>query len=174
MARKVSLAPPVTLSVVDQTGSGFGGVYALTSVVHTFRLDEDAGSPTCYRYGNRFEAIPSTTRFVPELRTPIPRVTSVVSAVVTGPDGENFFTDELGRVKVQFQWDRDGPLDDGSSAFLRVLLPTGRFDELYVPRVGTEVLVAFRQGNPDLPAVIGSVYNDLFMPPVELPENLPD
>ncbi len=42
------------------------------------------------------------------------------SARVVGPAGQEIHTDEFGRVRVQFPWDREGQSDDGSSIWMRV------------------------------------------------------
>lgn len=110
--------------------------------------------------------------FYPELCTPKPRIRGLQSAVVTGPDGkEEIFCDELGRVKVQFHWDRDGQYDDKSSCWVRVShdwAGTG-FGTQFLPRIGQEVLVSFLEGDPDLPIIVGRAYNGINKVPYELP-----
>ena len=111
--------------------------------------------------------------YFPRLKTPKPRIRGVQSAVVTGLKGseEEIYCDELGRVKVQFIWDRDGKFDDKSSCWIRVghdWAGTG-FGTQFVPRVGQEVLVAFLEGDPDLPVIVGRAYNGINKVPYELP-----
>jgi type VI secretion system secreted protein VgrG len=92
---------------------------------------------------------------------------------VVGPQGTPLYIDEHGRVKVQFTWDREGPQNENSSRWVRVAQSrTGRnLATLELPRINEEVLIAFVDGDPDLPVVIGSVYNAANAPPVRLPEN---
>ena len=86
---------------------------------------------------------------------------------MVGPAGETIFTDKYGRVKVQFHWDRQGKSDENSSAWLRVAaLHAGQeFGFVMVPEVGDEVLVAFLEGDPDQPIIVGSLYNPERLPP---------
>ncbi len=113
--------------------------------------------------------IPETQPFRPPRRTPRPRATGVQTARVTGPAGEEVHVDEYGRVKVQFHWDRDAQLDEHTSCWVPVAQgqTTGA---IMHPRVGWEVVVEFREENPDRPIVTGRVYNPFFPPPHALPE----
>ncbi|ADU92515.1 Rhs-family protein [Taylorella equigenitalis MCE9] len=78
-----------------------------------------------------------------------------------------------GRIKVQFHWDRDGKRDENSSCWVRVSSPWAGsgFGGVQIPRVGEEVVVDFVDGQPDRPVVIGRVYNNENMPPVNLPDD---
>ena len=96
-----------------------------------------------------------------------PRMPGVQTAIVVGPEGEEVHTDEHGRVRVQFHWDREGALDERSSAFVRVASgwAGGGFGEVSLPRAGDEVLVQWLDGDPDRPIVTGRVHNAHRMPP---------
>jgi len=144
--------------------------FFLTRVCHEGRNNHlDQAGPADYR--NRFHCIPKLVRYRPPLRTPRPRTHGPQTALVTGPPGEEIFCDRYGRVKVQFHWDRMGRHDDASSCWVRVSTPWAgsRFGFIAVPRVGQEVVVEFLDGDPDRPLVTGQVYNELKMPPWELP-----
>jgi type VI secretion system VgrG family protein len=143
-------------TLTDHTTAGFGGSYVVTAINH-FAVSDD---PLCINYGNTFTAIPDSVTFRPERVTPRPVVKGPMTAVVTGPLGEEIFTDIYGRVKVQFHWDRAGMMDENSSGWIRVATPVGREDDRrYIPRIGSEVLVDFLQGDPDRPIVLGKTYN---------------
>ncbi|MBK8257031.1 MAG: type VI secretion system tip protein VgrG [Polyangiaceae bacterium] len=105
--------------------------------------------------------------------TPKPRVVGVQSALVVGPAGEEIHTDALGRVRVEFPWDREGQMDERSSCFLRVSQAWAGpgYGIVAVPRVGEEVLVSFFEGDPDQPVIVGRVHNGMAPPPSALPGN---
>jgi len=109
----------------------------------------------------------------PANKTQKPRVNGVQSATVVGPAGQEIHTDEYGRVRVQFPWDRDGKNDDDSSCWIRVNQGWGGtgYGMVVIPRVGQEVLVSFLEGDPDLPVIVGRVYNGKQTVPHGLPDN---
>ena len=123
-------------------------------------------------YRNRFEAIPKATPYRPARLTPKPRM-HTQTALVVGKAGEEIWTDEYGRIKLQFPWDRTGKNDETSSCWVRVVLPwSGKgFGMQFVPRVGQEVIVTFIDGDPDRPLVTGCVYNGDNALPYALPAN---
>ncbi|PZQ35588.1 MAG: type VI secretion system tip protein VgrG, partial [Pseudomonas putida] len=120
-----------------------------------------------------FTCIRRKIPFRPSLRTPRPGITGPQTAIVVGPPGEEIYTDELGRVKLQFHWDRNGEFNDQSSCWVRVAQSgaSGGFGSILIPRVGDEVVVVFLDGNPDRPLIMGSLYNGTNIPPWSLPAN---
>ncbi|WP_426343960.1 type VI secretion system Vgr family protein [Pseudoduganella sp. R-32] len=126
-------------------------------------------------------------------RAEVPNV-PMQSAIVVGPENEEVYCDELGRVKIRFRSTRPsdhehaqgaGAADsDVDSAWVRVASAwagngPGNLNQcgsLHLPRVGSEVLVAFLGGDPDRPVVVGQAYNEIAKPPAlsqagELPGN---
>ena len=99
------------------------------------------------------------------------RVNGPQTAMVVGPAGEEIHTDEYGRVKVQFHWDRYGRHDDASSCWVRVsqIWAGKNWGWMSIPRIGQEVLVDFLEGDPDQPLITGRLYNQDNMPPFDLP-----
>ena len=83
------------------------------------------------------------------------------------------YVDEMGRVRVQFNWDREGRYDSRSSIWMRVSQgwAGGGYGLFTIPRVGHEVLIAFLDGDPDCPIVVGAVHNLVEPVPFKLPEN---
>ena len=124
-------------------------------------------------YSNSFQAIPATVQFKPIVSTSKPRIAGLQTAVVTGPKGEEIYTDKYGRIKVQFHWDQKGKKDEQTTCFIRVNQSwAGKaWGRLFLPRIGQEVLVSFVNGDPDRPLVIGSVYNAEQTVPYALPAN---
>ena len=120
-----------------------------------------------------FQAIEARTPYRPPMRTSRPRVTGPQTAIVVGPSDEEIWTDQHGRVKVQFHWDRYGKRDENSSCWVRVAqLWAGKaFGGVHLPRIGQEVVVEFLDGDPDRPIITGRVYNGDQRTPYPLPEH---
>ncbi len=136
--------------------------YVLHSVTHQATPD---------RYSNHFTAFPEDVLFRPPRITPKARIFGAQTAVVVGKAGEEIWTDQYGRVKVQFHWDRLGKMDEESSCWIRVSQgwagkQWGRF---FLPRIGQEVVVSHLDGDPDRPLVTGAVYNAVQTTPYPLP-----
>ncbi|HLM73105.1 MAG TPA: type VI secretion system tip protein TssI/VgrG, partial [Polyangiaceae bacterium] len=100
-----------------------------------------------------------------------PGMPGMQSAVIVGPSGDEIHTDEFGRVRVQFHWDREGSFNEQSACWLRVSEGWGGagFGLLSLPRVGHEVLVDFVAGNPDEPLIVGRVHGGTTPPTFGLP-----
>ncbi len=152
-----------------------GRGYVITAVQHEAEMTgafvSRAAAPSL-EYRNSFEAIPDSRTFRPPRSTPRPLIYGSQTALVTGPDGQEIHTDELGRVRVQFYWDRRSA-SGSQSCWVRVAqsLAGPRWGAVFLPRIGHEVVVSFLEGDPDRPVITGSVYNAAAMPPYELPEN---
>lgn len=110
------------------------------------------------------ESVFTDAPYRPVHKTPRPRIPGVQSAIVVGgakADETEIYPDELGRVKVQFHWDRKGKFDDKSSCWMRVSQQWAGsgFGTMMIPRVGQEVLVGYLEGDPNMPVIIGRVYD---------------
>jgi type VI secretion system secreted protein VgrG len=95
------------------------------------------------------------------------------TAIVVGPAGEgSIHTDQYGRVRVQFHWDRIGNEDDGSSAWMRVASSWAgsQLGVTAIPRVGSEVVVQWLDGSPDRPYIASGIHNAHYMPSWSLPD----
>ncbi|MFO7567815.1 MAG: type VI secretion system tip protein TssI/VgrG [Enhygromyxa sp.] len=122
---------------------------------------------------NEFECVAlGSEPWRPPRCTPLPRIPGPQTALVTGPEGEEIHTDEHGRIKVRFAWDRLHALTDDSSAWIRVAQgwAGAGFGVLFVPRIGMEVVVEFIEGDPDRPLITGCVHNGESPTSVALPE----
>lgn len=130
-------------------------------------IDHDEPDIAC-----TFALLRNAVSWRPAPLTPRPEIAGVLTATVVGPQSEEIHTDEYGRIKIQFPWDGENKHDDSSSCWVRVSQPWagGRFGALFLPRVASEVLVSFVQGNPDYPVVTGMVFNGQNRPPLSLPD----
>lgn len=139
--------------------------YLVVEVSHIFGVQ---GSD----YHNEVICVPDSVIYRPLRTKRKPRVASLQTATVTGPSGEEIHTDEHGRLKVQFHWDRLGAFDEHSSCWVRVMQPWSGagWGHVFIPRIGMEVTVGFVEGDPDRPLVMGSVYNADHPPPYPLPD----
>jgi type VI secretion system secreted protein VgrG len=120
-----------------------------------------------------FDAIPSKQPYRSLPTTRRARVAGPQTAIVVGKAGEEIYTDQYGRVKVQFHWDREGKRDENSSCWVRVSQGWAgkNWGAIHIPRIGQEVIVDFLEGDPDRPIITGRVYNAAEMPPYDLPAN---
>jgi type VI secretion system secreted protein VgrG len=151
--------------------------YLITDVDHEFHQGGfHAGAPEGAggsepSYSNRFGCIPFEVPFRPERKTEKPFVRGTQTAIVTGPAGEEIYTEEHSRVKVQFHWDREGKRDENSSCWIRVSQPWAGagWGSISIPRIGQEVIVDFLEGDPDRPIITGRVYHGQNRPPYGLP-----
>ncbi|HEA7432491.1 TPA: type VI secretion system tip protein VgrG [Escherichia coli] len=132
---------------------------------------QHSGQEQHFSYSTSFELHPTCEVYRPQRTLSKPHTKGPQSAIVTGPAGQEIWTDKYGRVKVQFGWDRYGKNDENSSCWIRVSYPwAGKgFGMIQIPRIGQEVLVDFKNGDPDLPIIVGRTYNQDTMPPWGLP-----
>lgn len=128
---------------------------------------------TFREYENSFSALPSATVFRPPRRAVAPRIAGTQTAIVVGKSGKEIYTDQYGRVKVQFYWDQQGANDENSSCWVRVAQGwAGKgWGSFFLPRIGMEVIVSFLDGNPDQPIITGCVYNGTNTTPYTLTDD---
>ena len=151
-----------------------GNSYVITSIRHSATEPPQSGGGEGVEedYSNSFTCIPDSVTFRPERITPKPVIQGAQTAVVTGPAGEEIWPDKYGRVKVQFNWDREGERDENTSCWVRCMQSSAGkgWGSMFIPRIGQEVVVTFLEGDPDRPLVSGLVYNADQMPPYPLPD----
>ncbi|WP_020202195.1 type VI secretion system Vgr family protein [Cupriavidus sp. WS] len=138
----------------------------------TSQAEESADAQLGTHYSYTAELVLDDTEWRAE-PLPRPRIDGPQPAVVVGPPGEEIYTDEYGRVKVQFPWDREGQHNEHSSCWVRVAQNWGGalWGHMAIPRIGQEVIVGNYDGDPDQPIIIGRTYNALQRPPYELPRH---
>ena len=180
-----------TFSLTEHKRSSENADYLMTSAIHMMQIElEDdktqgiadvksmpgsieiaAENNDLYRC--TFKVIPKDTQFRAPRVTPWPRIPGILVATVTGPKGEEIWTDEYGRIKVQFPWDRDGKKDKNTTCWVRVVTPWSgnKWGMIHIPRIDQEVVIQFEDGDPDRPICTGMLYNAATMPPYALPDN---
>jgi type VI secretion system secreted protein VgrG len=170
------LQPGATFTLSDHPHESFNDEYFLYTVTHEGeqpQILQEQGSGGSAHYSNSFTVIPASVIYRPERTTRKPMVPGLLSAVVTGPKGEEIWPDEYGRVNVQFHFDREGKRDEKSSCWLRTIQFWNgtTWGSQFIPRVGDEVLVSFINGDMDYPIITGSVVNEAKQPNYNLPAN---
>ena len=161
------LGPGVVMTIVDHPRSELDGTERLLIVASRHEgLSSEDWTHIC-------EATRASAPYRPRLETPRPKVAGVECATVVGPSGDEIHTDEFGRVRVHFHWDRESQMDEKSSCWIPVSHAWGGagYGGTNLPRIGQEVIVDFLSGDPDRPVVVGRVYTNQQKTPYKLPEN---
>lgn len=165
-ARAIDLTVGMVVPISGHARPDFESDKLLVLGVVTSGHASGAWTTTC-------QATLASDPFHPPMVTPRPAAYGVESAVVVGPPGEEIHTDEYGRIRVHFHWDRESQMDEKSSCWVHVNQAWGGagYGGTMLPRVGQEVLVQFLGGDPDRPVVIGRVYTNNQPTPYKLPDN---
>ncbi len=175
-----ALLPGQSFSLTEHPNGNLNTDWQIVRIQHTGlqpqALEEEGGSgPTVYH--NEFGVVKASTTWRARIGSPEaphkPMVDGPQIAMVVGPEGEEIYCDEHGRVKLQFPWDRYGSSNDQSSCWVRVSQgwAGGQYGMMAIPRIGHEVIVSFLEGDPDQPIVTGRTYHATNRPPYELPAN---
>lgn len=148
-------------TLTDAPGGFDDGDLVPTRVTHAWRREDDS-------FVLDAAAVEGDTLARPWPQARVPTLPNPLTGFVTGPPGEDIHTDEWGRIKVWFPWDRLQPKDDTCSDWIPVLQDnTGSSSAM--SRTGWEVLCNFMEGDPDRPVCMGRVYNALDETPEPLP-----
>ncbi|EMH6080134.1 type VI secretion system tip protein VgrG, partial [Proteus mirabilis] len=132
--------------------------------------DNSGGEGT--QLSNSVSFIPGTQEWRPPYRYK-PTADGDEVATVVGPPGEEIYVNEYGAVKVHFHWDRRGSADHSASCWVRVAMgwSGNGYGFSAVPRIGTQVLVSYLNGDIDRPMITGCTYDGRNAPPIKFPEN---
>ncbi|WP_033138473.1 type VI secretion system tip protein TssI/VgrG, partial [Aeromonas finlandensis] len=177
-SNSAALLPGQHFSLTEHPNGSLNTDWQIVHIRHTGEqpqaLEEEGGSgPTVYH--NEFGVVKASTTWRARIGSPEaphkPMVDGPQIAIVVGPEGEEIYCDEHGRVKLQFPWDRYGSSNDQSSCWVRVSQgwAGGQYGMMAIPRIGHEVIVSFLEGDPDQPIVTGRTYHATNRPPYELP-----
>jgi type VI secretion system secreted protein VgrG len=142
--------------------SGAETLHVVREITHF--AEDDSGSRRGERpssYSNSLTAFANTVPWRQPMITARPRMEGLHTAVVLGPAGEDIHTDDLGRIKIRFWWDWREDATADSSDWVRVVQPWAgnQWGGQFIPRVGTEVAVAFMDADVDRPIAVGGFYN---------------
>jgi len=157
----------------DLAGAGaMSGTYVLRSVTHAATEGSylsEGGIDVKTDYNNTFTCMPHKVPFRPRRTAYVPLIPGAQTAIVVGAEGDEITTDEHGRAKVRFHWQRDDK--KLASCWIRVgqIWASKGYGAVFLPRVNDEVIVEFLEGNPDRPLITGKVYHGTNMPPYTLP-----
>ncbi len=134
---------------------------------------ESGGDSVAFQFDSTLTCIDASQVFRPLPLTVQPIVQGPQTAMVVGPKGEEIWTDQFGRVKVHFYWDRHDQSNENSSCWIRVSQNWAgkNWGAIQIPRIGQEVIVSFLEGDPDRPIITGRVYNAEQTVPYDLPAN---
>ncbi len=176
MANARSFSAGYTFGMEKHPRSAWNRTYLLTSVSHqasqvpSYRSDAAAyGSG----YTNRFSAVSSDIVFKPAKTATKPRIYGPQTAFVVAPSGEEMYIDKLGRVCIQFFWDKLRKPNTVDNTWVRVAQSWAGngWGTFFWPRLKDEVVVQFLDGDPDNPVIVGSVYNGVNVPKYKLPDH---
>ena len=165
------LAAGHRLNVTKHPNGNVNGLYILSKVAHRAAQPQgisqvDSGEHVI-TYDAWFSAIPAKVPYRPLIiEKP---VASMQCAEVVGPDGDQVYMDELGRVKVRFHWDREAGENHDCTCWIRVSdgYAGASHGIQFPPLIGDDVLVDFIHGDPDQPVITGRVYNGRNTPPID-------
>lgn len=158
--RHLSVGQHFTLRLADETAD-----FQDKGKVYTVASQHILADDTRDYLNTQVQALPKGQCLYPSVTQP--SIHGLQTGVVTGPSGEDVYTDGYGRVKVHFHWDRSGQRNEHSSCWLRVMqtMAGPNFGTQFTPRIGQEVVIAFENGNPDRPFVLGALYHTEHLPP---------
>lgn len=137
-------------------------VHVVQRITHRAEdVSERAGIVDGSHYKNSFFCLPNAVTWRQPMATARPRMEGLHTAKVLAPSGEEIHTDEQGRIKIRFFWDWREDATADNSEWVRVVQPWAgnQWGGQFIPRVDTEVAVAFMDADPDRPIVIGGLYN---------------
>jgi len=149
--------------------------YYITEITHYAKEASQVAAAAMHEqaeaYFNQFSARVITDIYQPEKQHHKILISGMQVAIVTGPVGEEIYTNETGCVKVQFPWDRRGKNDENSSCWIPVnqRWAGNGYGFLFLPRVGTKVMVTFLEGDPDQPIILRAVADAENVLPYRLP-----
>lgn len=168
-----AVVPGCTFTLKGFAQSAANREYLVHGTVLTLEdVAEASGQGQVWRCEVAFQGQSTAEIFRPDCSQSKPRTHGPQTATVVGPDNQEVWVDEFGRIKIQFHWDRIGQHNANSSCWVRVAQAWqgDRFGATHLPRIGQEVIVDFTHGDPDCPIVVGRLSNRVNMSQWNLPD----
>ena len=159
-----ALPPGTRMPLVDHPRADLAGDFLVVRAQTVMEADN--------RGSHELEFVDLANRFRPALRAKA-RIHGTQTAFVVGASGEEIDVDKYGRVEVEFRWDRRDKHSGGTSRRVRVAQgwAGAGFGFVMLPRVNEEVIVAYLDGDPDEPMIVGRVHNAFVTTPLQLPKD---
>jgi type VI secretion system secreted protein VgrG len=179
----VDFRPGMQFKTADCQHAGLPeAAFVVLEAEHHGEVPDGDGQGATGSYGNRFRAIPAARTFRPARSTPWPAITGVMHAVIDGVTCDHDAAgdsasdpysiaeiNEKGEYRVRLPFDlAERRAGQPASCWIRMSQPlAGDSYGLHFPlHVGTEVLLAHIDGDPDRPVIVGAVPNKDALPPV--------
>ncbi len=151
----------------DPINGGNSTDYVIHSVSYQVSDTSDGtGSGEGSSIAMNCQAFPAATPYRAEPTVAAPVMSGLYSAIVIGSSSEEIYTDDFGRIQVQFPSDNQGDITTEKTLWVRVVQSWAgnNWGMQFIPRVGMEVAVAFMEGDVNHPVAIGCLYNNVNSP----------
>ena len=157
-SKLITLANGLKFSLENHPEKSFNQEYIIVSIEHHLVLGDTS---TEIEYHNSFSCIPSKVEYKPQM-LPKPKFAGTLTATVTGPSDKEIFTDDKGNVKVLIHFDGETKADENSSIWIPVCqsVAANGYGNVFLPRVGTTVIISFLNADIDKPVVLSSLYTE--------------
>lgn len=173
----VRLQPGLSFTLVEHPRDDLNVHWRVAQVSHrgsqfTSLQEEAANAERGTHYTQEALLVPGMAEWRPAA-PPKPRIDGPHMATVVGPENEEIYCDQWGRVKVSFPWDRESRDNESSSCWVRVSQgwAGGSWGSMAIPRIGQDVIIQYVNADPDQPMITGRTYCGNQLPPYDLPEH---
>lgn len=169
------LMPGKIFTIAEHPNDALNSNWQIVKIVHQGSLPQSVENESSS--GERVATLTNHFTFIPgsvDWRAPFiakPTVHGNETATVVGPAGEEIYVNEYGEVKVHFHWNKHDAKDENASCWVRAGQGWNGdgFGFMAIPRIGQEVIIAYLNGDIDMPVIVGTLYNGKNAPPVSLP-----
>ena len=160
----VPISAGMKIKIDNKIMPEFGGEFLVIEVIHNFNQQ---GVTTGMSYTNTIKLIPANVQYRPPRKTPWPRIYGTMNALIDGESNSEPYPqiDGTGRYKIRLPFLKTPKPDGKGSIWVRLATPfAGNGYGMHFPlHKGTEVVLSFRDGNPDQPVIMAAVFNSEHM-----------